>query len=126
MLYFQSARLCACASAFAGEIPQVTLSKGRAMPAQSDLNAASKRMRFAANDNRIAIAPRGLRRVDAAAYISISPSLFDSMVQDGRMPSPRMINTRTVWDRYELDEAFETLPRRETANPWDDVANASS
>lgn len=73
-----------------------------------------------ANDNRRGgTIPRGLRRVDAAAYICISPSLFDEMVKDGRMPGPRMINTRTVWDRFELDEAFEALPRKEAANPWD-------
>jgi predicted DNA-binding transcriptional regulator AlpA len=73
-----------------------------------------------ANDNnRGGIVPRGLRRVDAALYICVSPSLFDEMVKDGRMPSPRMINTRTVWDRFELDEAFEALPRKEDANPWD-------
>lgn len=73
-----------------------------------------------ANDNqRGGIVPRGLRRVDAAAYICISPSLFDEMVKDGRMPGPRMINSRTVWDRFELDEAFEALPRKEVANPWD-------
>lgn len=92
------------------------------MPAKSGLNTASPRVLSAANDNRPAITPRGLRRAEAAAYICVSPSLFDSMVQDGRMPSPRMINARTVWDRYELDEAFEALPRREADNPWDDVA----
>ncbi|MBN8967246.1 MAG: XRE family transcriptional regulator [Rhizobiales bacterium] len=72
------------------------------------------------NDNtRGGMVPRGLRRVDAAAYICVSPSLFDEMVKDGRMPGPRMINTRTVWDRLELDESFEALPHKESANPWD-------
>lgn len=66
-----------------------------------------------------AFLPRGLRRTEAAAYICVSPSLFDDMVKDGRMPSPRVINTRTVWDRIEVDEAFEALPRKEAANPWD-------
>ncbi|CEG09492.1 hypothetical protein BN961_02918 [Afipia felis] len=72
------------------------------------------------NDNtRGGIVPRGLRRVDAAAYICVSPSLFDEMVKDGRMPGPRMINSRVVWDRFELDDSFEALPRKESANPWD-------
>lgn len=71
-----------------------------------------------ANDNtRGGIIPRGLRRVDAAAYICISPSLFDEMVRDGRMPGPRMINSRTVWDRFELDEAFDALPRKKGCQP---------
>jgi predicted DNA-binding transcriptional regulator AlpA len=80
----------------------------------------ARSMMRAANDNYIA--PRGLRRTEAAAYICVSPSLFDSMVADGRMPPPRLINTRTVWDRFEVDEAFESLPRKEAINPWDDVA----
>ncbi len=35
-----------------------------------------------------AINPRGLSRVEAAHYIGVSPSLFDAMVKDGRMPQP--------------------------------------
>jgi predicted DNA-binding transcriptional regulator AlpA len=39
--------------------------------------------------------PRGLSRVQAAAYVGISPTLFDEMVADGRMPKPVRINART-------------------------------
>jgi predicted DNA-binding transcriptional regulator AlpA len=56
------------------------------------------------------LAPRGLSRVQAAAYIGVSPSLFDEMVKDGRLPKPTRINARTVWDRIRLDEAFAALP----------------
>lgn len=75
--------------------------------------------------------PRGLSRVAAAAYIGVSPSLFDIMVKDGRMPKPKRINARTVWDRRRLDEAFDALPdeeggnpsdETESGNPWDEVA----
>jgi predicted DNA-binding transcriptional regulator AlpA len=55
------------------------------------------------------LAPRGLSREQAAAYIGVSPSLFDILVKDGRMPTPTRINTRTVWDRVKLDAAFEAL-----------------
>lgn len=72
--------------------------------------------------------PRGLCRVEAAAYVGISPSLFDAMVRDARMPQPKIINTRTVWDRHQLDLAFEALPHKEDggtalvpANEWDDM-----
>jgi predicted DNA-binding transcriptional regulator AlpA len=67
--------------------------------------------------------PRGLSRVQAAAYIGVSPSLFDEMVKDGRMPKPVRINARTVWDRAKLDEAFATLSD-DTAcdDPWGNVA----
>jgi predicted DNA-binding transcriptional regulator AlpA len=63
--------------------------------------------------------PRGLSRVQAAEYIGVSPSLFDEMVKDGRMPKPKTINARKVWDRQKLDEAFAALPDEEQGNPWD-------
>jgi predicted DNA-binding transcriptional regulator AlpA len=70
----------------------------------------------------IALAPRGVSRVEAAIYVGVSPSLFDMMVKDGRMPGPKRINSRTVWDRYELDAAFEALPDEDErrGNPWDE------
>ena len=47
---------------------------------------------------------------------------FDLMVEDGRMPKPRRIDGRKVWDRRQLEEAFAELPieggDRETPNPW--------
>lgn len=73
----------------------------------------------------LTIEPRGLCRVKSAAYVGVSPSMFDIMVDDGRMPKPKRINTRTVWDRRQLDKAFEALPgegAQAAANPWDDVA----
>ena len=65
------------------------------------------------------LAPRGLNRVQAAAYIGISPAKFDEMVKDGRMPTAKRIDTRNVWDRLSLDEAFAALPSGEDVNPWD-------
>jgi hypothetical protein len=62
--------------------------------------------------------PRGLSSEGAAAYFSISPSLFDQMVADGRMPKPKRFNTRNVWDRLALDAAFTAIP---DDNPHDDV-----
>jgi predicted DNA-binding transcriptional regulator AlpA len=53
--------------------------------------------------------PRGLSRVEAAAYVGVSPSLFDALISDGRMPGPKRINSRVVWDRLKLDVAFEAL-----------------
>src|SRR6516165_5932118 len=41
----------------------------------------------------------GLSRIEAAAYIGVSPSTFDKLVVDGRMPQPVRINYRVVWDR---------------------------
>jgi len=53
----------------------------------------------------------------------VGPSKFDEMVADGRMPPPRRIDGRKVWDRHELDASFNDLPRDNTAtltNSWDD------
>lgn len=68
--------------------------------------------------------PRGLSRVQAAAYVGVSPGLFDTMVADGRMPKPVRINARTVWDRVKLDEAFAALADEERKGDdlWDKVA----
>lgn len=71
--------------------------------------------------------PRGLSREQAAEYVNVSPSLFDQMVDDGRMPVPKHINSRRVWDRLALDAAFAALPDGEEAaddNPWDKEAAA--
>ena len=65
--------------------------------------------------------PRGLSRVQGAAYVGVSPTLFDEMVSDGRMPKPKRANNRTIWDRLELDEAFAALPSEADANPWDEA-----
>lgn len=70
------------------------------------------------------LAPRGLSRVQAAAYVGVSPTLFDHMVKDGRMPQPTRINARTVWDRVKIDEAFAALSHEDADpdDPWGDVA----
>ena len=57
----------------------------------------------------LSLPPRGLSREEAAAYIGVSPSLFDILVKDGRMPAPKRLNSRVVWDRLKLDVAFEVL-----------------
>jgi hypothetical protein len=65
---------------------------------------------------------RGLSRVDAALYVGVSPGKFDEMVADGRMPGPRQIDARKVWDVVELDSSFDDLPRGTGAarNSWED------
>lgn len=67
------------------------------------------------------IEPRGLSRFDAAAYVGISATTFEKLVGDGRMPPPKRINRRMVWDRRSLDEAFEALPETSELNPWDSM-----
>lgn len=68
---------------------------------------------------------RGLNREAAARYVGVGVTLFDAMVADGRMPPPKVINARRVWDRRRLDDCFEALPElpgapgAEPANPFD-------
>jgi predicted DNA-binding transcriptional regulator AlpA len=73
------------------------------------------------------LAPRGLSGPEAAAYVGVSYTKFIDMVEDGRMPKPKQINDRRVWDRHKLDRAFDALPGDEEndGNPWDGFLNAA-
>ena len=71
----------------------------------------------------LALVPRGLSRAQAAEYIGVGTTKFDEMVDDGRMPRPKRIDGRLVWDRNKLDEAFGALdddaaPKN---NEWDSL-----
>lgn len=70
----------------------------------------ARRGRDRANVLPMSLPPRGLSRVEAAAYIGVSPTKLDEMVRDGRMPRPKRIDGRVVWDRKHLDAAFDALP----------------
>lgn len=67
------------------------------------------------------LAPRGLSRVEAAAYIGLSTSKFDELVESGVMPRPKAVGTRKLWDRHRLDEAFDNLPDDGSTGYWDRV-----
>lgn len=54
--------------------------------------------------------PRGLCREEAARYVGVGTTKFDEMVADGRMPKPKKIDGRVVWDRVAVDIAFSELP----------------
>jgi excisionase family DNA binding protein len=54
--------------------------------------------------------PRGMSREEAARYIGVGTTKFDEMVADRRMPRPKKIDGRVVWDRIALDAAFSDLP----------------
>jgi hypothetical protein len=53
---------------------------------------------------------RGLSRVEAATYIGVSASKFDELREAKKMPAPRLIEGRKVWDVRELDLAFDSFP----------------
>lgn len=60
--------------------------------------------------------PRGLRREDAARYVGVGLTKFDQMVADSRMPKPKKVDGRVVWDRIKLDAAFTDLPGDDEEN----------
>lgn len=64
---------------------------------------------------------RGLSRDESAGYIGVGSSKFDTMVSDGRMPKPKRIDGRRVWDRQAIDRAFGELPGGDQTkiNEWD-------
>ena len=76
---------------------------------------------------RIAISPRrALRRSDAALYAGISPSKFDHLVADGRLPKPARVDGCLLWDIRALDAALDrllgtgpTVAADDQPNPWD-------
>jgi predicted DNA-binding transcriptional regulator AlpA len=68
---------------------------------------------------------RLLRRERAAHYVDVSPSSFDNLVKKGHLPSPKLLEHITVWDRFDLDSACDHLPYKKEEqnlpdNSWDD------
>lgn len=73
-------------------------------------------------DIRLQTQPRrGLRRAEAAIYVGVSPTKFDELVQNGKFPKPTRLDRVAVWDKQQLDLAFDALlaPDDESENPWD-------
>ncbi|WP_439366043.1 hypothetical protein ACNJYD_08975 [Bradyrhizobium sp. DASA03005] len=63
--------------------------------------------------------PRGLSRVNAAAYVGVSHAIWDKMVAAGDMPKPKRFYGRTIWDKKAVDKAFDALDP-ENSTPFDD------
>lgn len=65
---------------------------------------------------------RGLSRGEAAAYIGVGTSKFDTLVSEKRMPAPKEIDGRRVWDVRSIDQFFDDLPGGNFSdhNPWDE------
>lgn len=63
--------------------------------------------------------PRGLSRQESAAYLGISPSLFDELVKTGEAPKSKRFRGRVVWDRLKLDLMFEENDHAGGRNPFD-------
>jgi hypothetical protein len=44
---------------------------------------------------------------------------FDEMVADRRMPRPKRVDGRVIWDRLQIDAAFTDLPEDKKASRLD-------
>jgi hypothetical protein len=52
---------------------------------------------------------RGLSRDEAAQYVGVGTTLFDSLVADGAMPKPAHVRGRKIWDMRKLDLALDEI-----------------
>src|SRR5271165_4469965 len=91
----------------------------RADESPNDLNRPTPTKRSTGLSAVRPIPRRGLSREEAAMYLGISASKFDELVRDGRMPGPKRIDGRKIWDVRQLDLAFDDLPV--DSNSWDDL-----
>ena len=67
---------------------------------------------------------RGLGEAEAALYVALGATKFSALVRDGRMPRPRLIDGRRIWDVDDIDAAFRELPVEgeipQGKHPWHD------
>ena len=98
------------------------------MARRDDISGSAPAPRPRASVLPASLPPRGLSRAQAAEYIGVGATKFDELVADGRMPRPKRIDGRRVWDRLGLDESLAALPEDGDAvddmNPWDAATSA--
>lgn len=70
----------------------------------------------------------GLSEIEACTYVGCGPTKFRELVLAGRMPRPRLIGVRRLFDIDELQIFFRELPRESEGEPkvntWADFKNA--
>jgi hypothetical protein len=78
--------------------------------------------------DHLAYPPRAMKAERAAAYLDMLRSKFLELVEQGRLPKPKIIDGIRVWDRLALDAAFDDFPDRSGGdnlagrrNTFDDV-----
>jgi hypothetical protein len=83
------------------------------------------------NEDDSLTSPRGYTTATRTAQVgsgkstSEAPLSLIELVCDGRMPQPKQIDGRKVWDIRSLDRAFDQLPGgAEEPNEWDLDAGA--
>jgi predicted DNA-binding transcriptional regulator AlpA len=59
--------------------------------------------------DQLAYPPRAMRAERAAAYLGMSTSALFRLVADNVLPEPVKIRGMVLWDRLDLDAAFDNL-----------------
>ena len=57
----------------------------------------------------MAYPPRAMRAERAAAYLAMSTTTFYQLVSEGVLPNAIKVRGMALWDRCELDAAFDNL-----------------
>ena len=68
------------------------------------------------------IIPFAVSRDTGAALLGISGGTFDKLVRAGKLPEPREVESRILWDAKEIEAAWRAMPKRgqpSTSNEWD-------
>jgi predicted DNA-binding transcriptional regulator AlpA len=60
-----------------------------------------------------------MSRDEAARYIGVGATKFDEMVADRRMPRPKRVDGRVIWDRLKIEAAFTDLPEEKKVSRMD-------
>ena len=76
---------------------------------------------MSARADPVAYPPRGMGHMEAARYIGLSPSKFMELVKEDKLPKPVRIDRRVMWDRQDLDAAFDTLRGDGLDESWQGV-----
>lgn len=63
--------------------------------------------------------PLALCRDAAAETLSIGTTMFDELVKDGKLPKPKRLKGRVLWDSRRLAEAWDAI---EEDNDWGNAA----
>jgi predicted DNA-binding transcriptional regulator AlpA len=81
---------------------------GRVGKSRSELtDKRTAKSGYARSERIAAWLPRAMRAEQGAAYLSMSKSMFLLLVEEGDLPQPVRIRGMVMWDRLELDDAFE-------------------
>ncbi len=72
---------------------------------------------------------RGVDRWEAADIVGVSPRFFDRLVREGTMPRPIALHGRKIWNRNQIEKAFDALTCTNESHPstnsWDEVTVVS-